>query len=159
MIEKYEILEIGKVLNQKTGRILKTDLSPSGHHRVILCINGQPKRYYLHRLVATEHVPNPDNKPFINHKDGNKNNNHKSNLEWVTCQENTIHAFEIGLRSRGEDATQAKLSNELVHEVCGLISAGFIRGDVLKHLPINKTQFDDIRRRKSWKHISKNYMW
>lgn len=52
-----------------------------------------------HRLVAIVWVSNPENKPFINHKDGNKLNNNPSNLEWVTCQENNIHAYQTGLNS------------------------------------------------------------
>ena len=50
-----------------------------------------------HRLVAIAFIPNIDNKPYINHKDGDKLNNHYSNLEWCTAQENTQHAYDNGL--------------------------------------------------------------
>ena len=59
--------------------------------------NGVQKRCRVHRLVAIAFIPNPDNKPYVNHKDGNRSNNHVSNLEWVTASENAIHARETGL--------------------------------------------------------------
>lgn len=67
------------------------------YQKCVLKINGKPTMKYIHRLVAEAFIPNPDNKPEVNHKDGNKLNNNVSNLEWVTLSENRLHAYKTGL--------------------------------------------------------------
>lgn len=62
-----------------------------------LYMNGKRSTERVHRLVAIEFVPNPDGKPEVNHRDGNKHNNAASNLEWVTKKENCRHAWDNGL--------------------------------------------------------------
>ena len=83
--------------------IMKPQLSSSGYLYVIGYVeeNGIVKKKLLliHRLVALAFIPNPQNKPEVNHKNGVKTINRKSNLEWVTKSENAVHAFEMGLRS------------------------------------------------------------
>lgn len=67
------------------------------YHTVCLRKNGSIKRFSVHRLQAIAFIDNPENKPCVNHKDGNKLNNNIDNLEWVTYSENVIHAFNNGL--------------------------------------------------------------
>jgi hypothetical protein len=59
---------------------------------------GKIKRKYVHRLVAWAYVPNPESKPEINHRDGDKTNNLPANLEWCTKSENHLHAHRAGLK-------------------------------------------------------------
>jgi hypothetical protein len=61
--------------------------------------NGIRHNFQIHRLVAATYIDNPLNKPQVNHIDGNKSNNHVSNLEWVTQSENIRHAINTGLKS------------------------------------------------------------
>lgn len=68
-----------------------------GYLTVDLYNNGIRKTERVHRLVAKEFIPNPNNKPEVNHIDGNKKNNHYSNLEWVTTKENCKHSWDSGL--------------------------------------------------------------
>lgn len=80
------------------GRILKSSINHKGYVYVILYKNNKQKGYLVHRLVAEAFIPNPENKPQVNHIDGNKLNNHVSNLEWVSQQENMQHALSNGLK-------------------------------------------------------------
>ena len=81
----------------RKGIELKPDIAQNGYYRMTLCKGGKKKQQYLHRLIAIHFIPNPYDKPQINHKDGNKLNNSIDNLEWVTAQENTIHAYKNDL--------------------------------------------------------------
>ena len=159
--EYYWVSEEGFVLSMsdKGVRILKPDLRGQ-YYSVTLSRAGRVKRFPIHRLVAEYYIPNPDKKPQVNHKDGNKLNNHVDNLEWVTQSENQLHAFRIGLQGRGEKMAGAKKTDEQVHQVCRLIQSGLTRGQVLDLCPfISKASFDDIRSRRRWHHIHNQYTW
>lgn len=71
------------------------DTSPKGYKRILIRDNGRERTVFVHRLVALAFVPNPNNKPQVNHKDGNKANNRPENLEWVTLAENMRHRSKV----------------------------------------------------------------
>lgn len=89
--ENYQIDIDGKVYNTITKKYLEGSIGEHGYRYYRLSKNGKKKMVYAHRLVAETYIPNPDNLPVVNHKDGNKLNNNVSNLEWVTYSENTKH--------------------------------------------------------------------
>lgn len=94
----YIINEFGEVKNTITGNILIGDKNSGGYHRVTIPVNNKQTHLFKHKLVALLFIPNPDNLPEVNHKDGNKNNNHYSNLEWSTRTHNEREAHRIRIK-------------------------------------------------------------
>lgn len=95
----YQVSNLGRLRRMfKNGKVnfLSGKKDKDGYVEVILSKNQTKKFARLHRLVADAFAPNPENKPQVNHKDRNKENNAASNLEWVTGSENTIHAYATG---------------------------------------------------------------
>lgn len=98
-VTNYSVSDIGEVRNDLTNTLLKLGLQ-QGYLHVGLTINKKVKRMRVHRLVAIAFIPNLENKPYVNHIDGNRQNNKVSNLEWCTPSENAQHAVKTGLRKK-----------------------------------------------------------
>lgn len=77
------------------GKILKPRVVKNGYQHVKFTVNGIGKEPLVHRLIALTFVPNPNNLPQVNHKDGNKTNNTPDNLEWCTASENILHMYYV----------------------------------------------------------------
>ena len=147
------------VLNQKNrffaGRIIKPIKTPKGYYHVMLCVNGRNKRFYVHRLVAMAFIPNPENKPEVNHRDGVRTNNNSENLEWCTAFENSLDAHlsrgKIMSFRRGEDHFCSKLSETQVKEIRG--SPQITASEFGKRFMVRATTIRNIRSGRKWKHI------
>jgi hypothetical protein len=129
----YKVSNLGRVkrlkgYGSKNDKILKQRSGKRGYYYINLCKNGKPKSQKIHRLVADAFIPNPNNKPQVNHKDGNKLNNNGKNLEWVTNKENILHGKQYKGKvycfnnkkiyfSSVEAATDLKISNGHLSEV------------------------------------------
>ena len=98
----YKVSDTGLITKRFSDELQKTKLHKRGY--VLACVveDGKKRWVLLHRLVAKLFIPNPHNKPQVNHIDGNKQNNCVSNLEWVTNAENRQHAADNGLIAKGE---------------------------------------------------------
>ena len=106
---EYKVSDDGKVMTTKTGRILKPNINYRGYEKVCLFKADRKKRVYVHRLVAMTFIPNPEDKPQVNHIDGDKRNNKVSNLEWVTNEENMKHSVEMGLRANSHNSKKKRI--------------------------------------------------
>ena len=81
--------------NKCQEKLLKPVLTKSGYMNISLCKDGKVYNKRIHRLVIEAFIPNLDNKPQINHIDGNKQNNNINNLEWCSASENIIHSYNV----------------------------------------------------------------
>lgn len=139
-LENYIVTKDGRVYNKKTHRYQKQNLTNNGYYTV--SIRG--KRRFVHRLVALCHIPNPDNKPQVNHIDGNKANNNVNNLEWATNQENIDHSIRTGLCKRREKLSEEDIKYIKSHPDITLRS-------LAKLFNVNETTIGHVRRGDTWK--------
>lgn len=138
------------VANRK-GKLLKLLVDSAGYVRIRL---KQAKITPLvHRIVAITFIANPLNKPWVNHKDGNKQNNNASNLEWSTIRENVQHAYDNNLNwaKKGESSPSAKLNINDVAEIRRLSSVGEKRKDLAVKYGVTPECISRIVLNKTWK--------
>lgn len=147
----YAVSLEGKVFSLKSNRFLKSFSDTSGYQYVECYKDGKKHRFAVHRLVAMAFIPNPENKKEVNHKDGNKLNNHVDNLEWVTSSENCTHAERSGLRNN------ATLSDDVAHQICAKICEGYRVCDLVSMFGVSKATISDIKNFKTYKYISCEY--
>jgi hypothetical protein len=157
-LSNYCIDEYGCILNTRTRCVIIPSVSKKGYLQV--CLTNK-NTYIIHRLIALTFIENKENKPEVNHIDGNKLNNHISNLEWNTTQENLEHkrinnlgkTLKAKLSATGINNSQAKLDEEdviLIRMNC--ITKNDIK-KFSKELNVSIATIYDIKNRRSWTHI------
>ncbi len=146
--EKHRVSSLGNIDN------LSVWFSRDGYPKVSFYVKKKsPKKIFVHRLVAEQFIPNPENKPFINHINGIKTDNRVENLEWCTRSENDLHAYKIGLKNAtGEKNGFAKLSQRQVLEIRAFDGA-YSRKELSGLYGISLQHLSGIINRKFWKHI------
>ena len=160
-IYTYDISNLGRLRNHKTGNVLKVrPISNHGYLGTVVTLGSRKKMKMIivHRAVAEMFVPNLENKPEVNHKDGDKTNNRVDNLEWVTQKENLDHAIRTGLvDNNGEYNGQSKLTYEdvkYIREHYVPKSKEFSAGLLAKKFGVSKTAILGIIHYKYWKNVA-----
>jgi hypothetical protein len=153
----YQVSNLGRLRRTKgtngthAGRILKARPRPR-YCIITLRREGQHRDCHVHRLVALAFLGAPESGQQVNHKDGNKENNAVSNLEYVTPDENMQHAVETGLIPRGERCHQALLKRDQVEVIRHRYSKGGITYiELAKEYGVSKSCIGHAVRGKSWK--------
>ena len=140
----YSVSTDGIVKNNKTGRVLKQDLS---RRYPAVRLGKFGGAYSVHRLVALSFIDNPENKPQVNHIDGCKTNNHVTNLEWNTAKENTRHAQLNGLmRIRTYPVFRSqKITKDEASEICEAYATGlFTQRELAKAVGISHGRINQL---------------
>lgn len=151
----YFVSEEGKTY--RNGKEIYHETAYGYYGCRVYFLDGTSKSQGVHRWVAEYFIPNPNDKPFVNHKDGNKKNNHVSNLEWVTNQENVDHAVETGLIPRGEARNNTLYKDEEIMKVCSLLSEGVRMCDISRQTGVDYYIVKAVYNKRSWTHISDKY--
>jgi hypothetical protein len=151
--EQYQVSNFGNVkitANEATRkeRILKPLIHPRGYFRVALYKQNKSKFFFIHRLVAEHFIENPENKPQVNHKDGNKSNNNGWNLEWTTYRENMNHAVLNKLSACGERNGRAKLTQIQADEIK---ESTLSQRKLAEIYQVSQTSIKTIKQGKGWK--------
>jgi len=131
----------------------------SGHLRVYLAKAGKKYPRFVHRLVAEAFIPNAGNLPFINHRDGNPQNNCVSNLEWVTPKQNSVHAQLLGLNrtpcQTGTTNSNAKLCENDIISMRAMRCKGEKYSSIALIFGVTASHVSDICHYRRWSHVAK----
>jgi hypothetical protein len=136
-------------------KILKLQFNTKGYQMVTLYNETGRKQHAIQRLVAKAFIPNPENKPQVNHIDGDKTNNSVDNLEWSTSKENLDHAVKLGLKAsaKGESNSMSKLTAETIKLAKTMLLQGHTLTYIGQTLNVHRSTIGKVTQGKSWKHL------
>lgn len=136
------------------GKSIARRVSDRGYYTSTLQVAGKPVPQQIHRLVAETFIPNPDNLPFINHKDGNKLNNCVENLEWCTAEQNLQHAARTDLMRTGSRHRDAKLSESDALEIVRLDTLGVSKNIIASQFGVCYRTVYNVLTGRNWSNVT-----
>lgn len=147
--EGAKISRSGQVIS-RLGKYIKSSFASGPYARVK--VNGV--RMYVHRLVAMTFIANPNNYPFVNHKDGIKSNNNSYNLEWCTRKHNDDHAKATGLILKGSKHPNAKLDEGQVMTIKICHKQGIRTSNLAEYFKVSVSCIESVMAGTNWGHIT-----
>lgn len=157
----YMISNYGRVYHRYLNKIMNPGTGSSGYKFIVVATKYGPKILQIHRLVMIYFGPIiyfPEND--VNHLDGVKDNNLRSNLEWCTRSDNIKHAYLNNLHPKGENSILSKVNNNMVIKICELLELNkFTEKEIANIIgyPVSESIVAGIKQRKAWTDISCNY--
>lgn len=151
----YQVSDLGRVKsfaihNGTKSRIIKQSKSKKGYLRIIVYKNKKRFNFQSHRIVAQIFIPNTLFLLEINHKKGNKTDNRACAIEWITHEDNIIHAVKHSLIQKGEKCHKAKLTEKQVLEIR---DSNLSAKQLSEKYNVSKTTIWSTKRKEYWKHI------
>jgi len=152
----YWVSYEGQIKRVNTGAVLKPGMDErSGHVHVSLCRDGKAATMPVHRIVALAWLgEEPVGKPYVCHRDGNPQNNHRDNLYWGTPEQNCADAKRHGTSNVGSRNGSAKLDENQVRKIHALILEGFTCSEIADSYDVHPETVRSIKSGKSWSHVT-----
>lgn len=143
------VYENGDIIDIARDKKLTHTKDQYGYPRVYFKnASGKRRGYFVHRLLGLAFIPNPENKPYINHKDGVKDNFSLNNLEWVTPKENMTHAYGSGLMANVIKANEKRIQKTRNRAVMILKNNGFTHFEIASILGCSQVNITRLIKRK-----------
>ena len=170
--DSYQVSNMGRVrsvdrvvtykngrVGKHRGRVLKPGVNTRGYEYLALYNDTGRNNKTIHRLVLETFKPHVNMIDLqVNHIDGDKLNNHLTNLEWVTARDNMLHAYDMGLiKKRSEDSHYAKLSNVDVLEILQRLDNGELQRDIALDYGVGRRCITDINTGATWRAVKEEY--
>lgn len=159
----YSVSSFGRLRSEVTrrgsiaGRIKSNCAGTHGYVLASMSLHGVDHRVGVHQLVASAFIPNPENKRCVNHKNGNRADNHVENLDWMTHQENSQHAVKgkswAQKRRRGSAHCGAKITEAIVLDIRCRAALGVMLKDIAQEVGVHPSTISSIVSRRYWTHV------